>query len=761
MDIALHPAYGHTHKKRLQEKKSSEFLFFDDRNLKELFDIIILTGCESDNIDFVNDWKSVIQGFHCIIIQQGDPNRTISRIPTWLEYELYTKTEIERDVGKDRMWIFDIDANDFTAANFGFLVSDRDFIFLLNAHMKPIINSNDPGELLRIHALNLMKPTVSSYYNNGHDPYQRGKDFVKGYPYSLRDGIATAMSYGTVRHSDQHYDGVTKILRKGAEYAFPRASVQHRKNRLLRGRRQLNTEETKKKHTEEVHSTSIPKGIYFSLSLDNFAFNRKIIGGFFCLLTGLEKKILSQSKTLSVSGDYYHILLGWMMKTLFDNVGLGIKHFDSSSLLEAVSTSFQAVSNEKELLEDVLWFDKNEEIIRFYNSLSLSEKAYKDIHKAMFDLLSQSKPLFHTFTQSDVFYNSIVELISTFEDISSKRNAFHTALNPVAHSSSFHPHPQSFHQCALFTIIRNDTEMLRIWLRYYTKHFEEGDIYIFHHREGQNNIDPLSKPSLQNELEEQESLTILSNYREKHKINVFNVFDDNAGFPLYLFIQIANNAQRRLLRYGYKCVLLTDVDEMLIADPDLHPKGLKDYLHYFVHNRTDVLNTRARGYMLAHISESETGNIHDKSVSASYIEPPLDWSAPLLTQRHYWAPQAQYNKPCLSKVPTRHKPGFHNYYVPQSVGVDNNLFLLHLRDMDFQYCTQRERRKAELAKLSHQSEIDASYSAHLIAYEKRLQKGEVCQFSIGVYLTKYKNAYDNTGRIVLERIVDKWQKIII
>ena len=37
------------------------------------------------------------------------------------------------------------------------------------------------------------------------------------------------------------------------------------------------------------------------------------------------------------------------------------------------------------------------------------------------------------------------------------------------------------------------------------------------------------------------------------------------------FTSQADLMQRRLFRLGYKCVLLSDVDEMIVPDPTLYP----------------------------------------------------------------------------------------------------------------------------------------------------------------------------------------------
>ena len=43
---------------------------------------------------------------------------------------------------------------------------------------------------------------------------------------------------------------------------------------------------------------------------------------------------------------------------------------------------------------------------------------------------------------------------------------------------------------------------------------------------------------------------------------------------------------QRLLRAGYKCVLFTEVDEMIVTDPKHYPLGLKEYMKSFAEDKT-------------------------------------------------------------------------------------------------------------------------------------------------------------------------------
>ena len=55
------------------------------------------------NLDFLNVWREFFEGFHVIIIQDGDP-RVHLEIPEWVDYELYNRNDIKEALGDDQ-WI--------------------------------------------------------------------------------------------------------------------------------------------------------------------------------------------------------------------------------------------------------------------------------------------------------------------------------------------------------------------------------------------------------------------------------------------------------------------------------------------------------------------------------------------------------------------------------------------------------------------------------------------------------------------------------
>lgn len=50
--------------------------------------------------------------------------------------------------------------------------------------------------VLEQHIKNMLSPSTPFFFNTLYDPYREGADFVRGYPFSLREGVTTAISHG-------------------------------------------------------------------------------------------------------------------------------------------------------------------------------------------------------------------------------------------------------------------------------------------------------------------------------------------------------------------------------------------------------------------------------------------------------------------------------------------------------------------------------------------------------------------------------------
>ena len=65
---------------------------------------------------------------------------------------------------------------------------------------------------LEQHIKNLLTPSTPYFFNTLYDPYAEGTDFVRGYPFSLREGVSTAVSHGLWLNIPD-YDAPTQLVK--------------------------------------------------------------------------------------------------------------------------------------------------------------------------------------------------------------------------------------------------------------------------------------------------------------------------------------------------------------------------------------------------------------------------------------------------------------------------------------------------------------------------------------------------------------------
>lgn len=93
--------------------------------LKDEVDIVIPT---IRNLDFLEMWRPFFEPYHLIIVQDGDPSKTIN-VPSGFDYDLYNRHHINRILGPTSSCI---SFNDSASRCFGFLVSKKKYIFTID-----------------------------------------------------------------------------------------------------------------------------------------------------------------------------------------------------------------------------------------------------------------------------------------------------------------------------------------------------------------------------------------------------------------------------------------------------------------------------------------------------------------------------------------------------------------------------------------------------------------------------------------------------
>ncbi|BFG16848.1 hypothetical protein CerSpe_031220 [Prunus speciosa] len=248
--------------------------------LKAELDIVIPA---IQNLDFLERWRPYFEPYHLIIVQDGDPSRTI-KVPDGFDCELYNRNDINRILGPKASCI---SFKDSACRCFGYLVSKKKYIFTID---EDCFVAKDPSgkeiNALEQHIKNLLNPSTPLFFNTLYDPYREDADLFHGYPFNLRGGVPTAVSHGLWLNIPD-YDAPTQLA-----------------NPLERNTRFVDAVLT------------IPKGTLFPMCDMNLAFNRELIGP--AMYFGL----MGDGQPIGRYGDMW---AGWCMKVICDHLGYGVK----------------------------------------------------------------------------------------------------------------------------------------------------------------------------------------------------------------------------------------------------------------------------------------------------------------------------------------------------------------------------------------------------------------------------------------------------
>jgi hypothetical protein len=185
-------------------------------------------------------------------------------------------------------------------------------------------------------------------------------------------------------------------------------------------------------------------------------------------------------------------------------------------------------------------------------------------------------------------------------------------------------------------MVRDDAFFLRAWLRHYGGMFGRENCYIVNHGRGAE-VAALAQGC-----------------------NVIGIpGDPHKNFDVKRW-GLLNNIVGGLRRY-YKFVIVGDVDELVVVDPD-HPRSLPEMLHRTPANRVIT----PLGLEVLHRVDLEQDPITDQIIG------------PRRHVRH--APH--YSKPCIIGAPTKIARGGHFTQFPDLLAPDP-LYLLHLKYCDF------------------------------------------------------------------------------
>lgn len=255
--------------------------------------------------------------------------------PPRFDYELYNRNDIERILG-DKAWC--ISFKDSACRCFGYMVSKKKYIYTIDDDC--FVANKPTGEkidALEQHITNLLTPSTPEFFNTLYDPYAPGTDFVRGYPFSMREGKPTAVSHGLWLNIPD-YDAPTQLV-KPAE-----------------------------RNTRYVDAVmTIPKGTLFPMCGMNLAFDREAIGP--AMYFGL----MGEGQPW---GRYDDMWAGWCVKVIADHLGLGVKTGLPYIFHSKASDPFVNLRKE---YKGIYWQEK---IIPFFQALRVPAEV-ADVEEAM------------------------------------------------------------------------------------------------------------------------------------------------------------------------------------------------------------------------------------------------------------------------------------------------------------------------------------------------------------------------------------------
>ena len=221
---------------------------------------------------------------------------------------------------------------------------------------------------------------------------------------------------------------------------------------------------------------------------------------------------------------------------------------------------------------------------------------------------------------------------------------------------------------AAVTMVRDDAFFLRAWLRHYGEMFGRENCYVINHGHGA----------------EVAELAI--------GCNVIGIpGDPHKNFDVKRW-GLLNNLVGGLRRY-YRQVIVGDVDELVVVDPEAGV-NLRDWLETAAENRiyTPV------GLEVIHRIDLEEAEVHDT----------------ILGPRRHVRLAPHYSKPCIVSAPAKLSRGGHFAQYPK-LHTPDPLYLLHLKFCDFgAYVEAMDRRNAVTADVGGTVK-DASIGRHWFA----------------------------------------------
>ena len=197
----------------------------------QLGEVDVVVVALKPDLSYLTPWRELLKGCHLIVVQ-GEEFAGGIRVPEGFDdVDVYTRGDMVQLLGAELARALKFTG--YGCRSFGYLVAKRRYVFTMEADCVPA--QDREGYVLNPvveHVLNLKTPATPFFFNTLYDPFREGADFVRGYPFSLREGVPTAVSQGSWMSEGMRYvDAVLTIPKNvlftasGVNLAFDRHLV--------------------------------------------------------------------------------------------------------------------------------------------------------------------------------------------------------------------------------------------------------------------------------------------------------------------------------------------------------------------------------------------------------------------------------------------------------------------------------------------------------------------------------------------------------
>nr|XP_017226647.1 PREDICTED: probable UDP-arabinopyranose mutase 5 isoform X2 [Daucus carota subsp. sativus] len=335
---------------------------------------IVIGALNPDLTYFMEEWRPVFSRFHLIIVKDPDLKEEL-KIPEGFNVHVYTKADIDKIAGSTSTSLL---FSGYSCRYFGYLVSKRKFIVSIDDDCVPA--KDDMGNLIDAvsqHVQNLETPATPFFFNTLYDPYRKGADFVRGYPFSLRSGVTCALSCGLWLNLAD-YDAPTQALKPT---------------------------ERNSRYVDAV--LTVPVKAMMPVSGINIGFNRELVGPALLPALKLEQEGKVRWETVE------DLWCGMCVKVVSDHMGIGVKtglpyvwRNERGDAVASLKKEWEGVK----LMEDIVPFFQS---LRFSEAAVTAEECVIELAAAVKESLGPSNPVFERAAEAMVQWVKLWKVVKT------------------------------------------------------------------------------------------------------------------------------------------------------------------------------------------------------------------------------------------------------------------------------------------------------------------------------------------------------------